>query len=336
MLILENIIANIEATTDQIIQNSSNDSIIGIGGIIATVVVGLLTCLITWRVTLKTVKQQQIDYNIKIQPILSNQITSNISEEMNKLEIKYNGSTLTHPFLLSITITNTGNCAIINPPIKIKTDDIEIIPGYFEELPPGYEDKWTITKISNTECNVNLEHINKKQSAKLSFFLNDFPKNKIRFECPMPDVQIRELNYENNNDLRIDEHRFPFTQALKKSTIILIIISIVLFLGFAHICNYLDYILYYTHINVPAFNTLIFVIFICIFTIVLDILGTKKLDRIFNKHRKLKLIIYPCLILVSIVLLFLIINDILIYGTAQIIVAIGVAILISLFLHFIF
>ena len=41
-----------EATT----QAPSND-IIGIGGIIATLLVGIVTCLVTWKLTMKSIKQ---------------------------------------------------------------------------------------------------------------------------------------------------------------------------------------------------------------------------------------------------------------------------------------
>lgn len=55
-----------EATT----QAPSND-IIGIGGIIATLLVGIVTCLVTWKLTMKSIKQLKISYNIQVFPILS-------------------------------------------------------------------------------------------------------------------------------------------------------------------------------------------------------------------------------------------------------------------------
>ena len=40
-------------------QAPTND-IIGIGGIIATLLVGIVTCLVTWKLTLKSIKQLKI------------------------------------------------------------------------------------------------------------------------------------------------------------------------------------------------------------------------------------------------------------------------------------
>lgn len=55
-------------------QAPTND-IIGIGGIIATLLVGIVTCLVTWKLTLKSIKQLKISYNIQVFPILSNSVT---------------------------------------------------------------------------------------------------------------------------------------------------------------------------------------------------------------------------------------------------------------------
>ena len=61
-------------------QAPTND-IIGIGGIIATLLVGIVTCLVTWKLTLKSIKQLKISYNIQVFPILSNSVTK--STEIN-------------------------------------------------------------------------------------------------------------------------------------------------------------------------------------------------------------------------------------------------------------
>ena len=73
-----------EATT----QAPSND-IIGIGGIIATLLVGIVTCLVTWKLTMKSIKQLKISYNIQIFPILSNSVTQNTDINLDDLKIQY-------------------------------------------------------------------------------------------------------------------------------------------------------------------------------------------------------------------------------------------------------
>lgn len=114
----------------------SND-IIGIGGIIATLVVGIFTCLVTWKLTVRSIKQKKMLYSIHIYPILSNSVTKGL--EIKDLEIKYKNKLLRNPCLLTLEVANIGNEAIQFPPIKISNDEsIEIIPGDFDDVPKGY------------------------------------------------------------------------------------------------------------------------------------------------------------------------------------------------------
>lgn len=172
-------------------QSPSND-IIGIGGIIATLLVGIVTCLVTWKLTMKSIKQLKISYNIQVFPILSNSVTQNTDINLDDLKIQYKGKNLLNPCLLALEIVNIGNEAINEPPIKIRTDeDIEIIPGYFEDIPAGYEDLWSFDKTNSNSCNILLKHINPKQAVKTRFFLDNLPQKKIIFECPMQNVQTQ-------------------------------------------------------------------------------------------------------------------------------------------------
>lgn len=165
---------------------------IGLGGIIATIVVGIFTCLVTWKLTMKTIKQLKLTYSIHISPILSNSFTKNKELSLTDLQIKYKNKMLQNPCLLTLDIINIGNEAINNPPIKVKcNENIEIIPGYFEDVPHGYEKLWTINKHDSAGCTISLEHINPKQIVKARLFLDDFPKDKIIFECPMENIQLQ-------------------------------------------------------------------------------------------------------------------------------------------------
>ena len=133
-------------------QAPTND-IIGIGGIIATLLVGIVTCLVTWKLTLKSIKQLKISYNIQIFPILSNSVAKSTGMNLDDLKIQYSDKVLSNPCLLALEIVNSGNNAINNPPIKIRTDEnIEIIPGYFEDVPSGYEGLWSFSKTTPNSC----------------------------------------------------------------------------------------------------------------------------------------------------------------------------------------
>ena len=111
-------------------QAPTND-IIGIGGIIATLLVGIVTCLVTWKLTLKSIKQLKISYNIQVFPILSNSVTKSTEINLDDLKIQYMDKVLSNPCLLALEIVNSGNDAINDPPIKIRTDEnIEIMKAY--------------------------------------------------------------------------------------------------------------------------------------------------------------------------------------------------------------
>ena len=115
-----------------------SNNMIGIGGIIATLLASIITCLVTWKVTMKSIKQLKISYNIQVFPILSNSVTQNTNINLDDLKIQYKDKELLNPCLLALEIINIGNEAINEPPIKIRTDEnIEIIPGYFEDIPAG-------------------------------------------------------------------------------------------------------------------------------------------------------------------------------------------------------
>ena len=51
-------------TAQEVATQAPSNDIIGIGGIIATLLVGIVTCLVTWKLTMKSIKQLKISYNI--------------------------------------------------------------------------------------------------------------------------------------------------------------------------------------------------------------------------------------------------------------------------------
>ena len=224
-----------EATT----QAPSND-IIGIGGIIATLLVGIVTCLVTWKLTMKSIKQLKISYNIQVFPILSNSVTQNTDINLDDLKIQYKDKELLNPCLLALEIVNIGNEAINEPPIKIRNDeDIEIIPGYFEDIPAGYENLWSFDITSPHSCNILLKHINPKQVVKTRFFLDNLPQKKIIFECPMQNVQTQEVAYNNANTTN------KITVS-SKSNFILMAITALLFISMQQWSYYISEFIWFT------------------------------------------------------------------------------------------
>ena len=160
----------------------------------AAVVVVILT-IISWFVsswqTKRSLSKMTLKYHMHIDPILVKGVLS----EPDGLKIEYKGEDLTKPYLLSVDIYNTGNKAIANPPIEVSsTDATYVIPGYFEDIPGGYEDQWKITREETGPCKINLSHINPGQIAKARFLLDNMPEELPKFICPMQDVKV--LKYE--------------------------------------------------------------------------------------------------------------------------------------------
>lgn len=166
---------------------------ISIWNIVATVLIGLITCFVTIYITKKSMKVKKLTYEMKLTPL----IPSGREEDFKKFKIFYNDEQLVKPYLLSVDIINSGNTAIDNPPIKIEAMDATyIIPGYFEDMPPGYDDLWSSEREDAEICSIKLEHINPGQVAKVRFYLDEEPKAEIVFKCPMKDLQLRRINTE--------------------------------------------------------------------------------------------------------------------------------------------
>lgn len=318
--------AALEATT----QAPSND-IIGIGGIIVTLLVGIVTCLVTWKLTMKSIKQLKISYNIQVFPILSNSVTKNTDINLGDLKIQYKGKKLLNPCLLALEIVNIGNEAINEPPIKIRIDeDIEVIPGYFEDIPAGYEDLWSFYKTNPHSCNILLKHVNPKQIVKTRFFLDNFPQKKIIFECPMQNVQIQEVDYNNTNITN------KITVS-SKANFILMAITALLFISMQQWSYYISEFIWFTGIHLHTNEVVIFIMSFLLFTIIINVYGVPIIDKYIKLHPKRSTFIKLTMAIVSIILLMLIICDfIIIRHTLQIITAIIVIVLLSLLIHFSF
>ena len=318
-------------TAQEAVAQAPSNDIIGIGGIIATLLVGIVTCLVTWKLTMKSIKQLKISYNVQVFPILSNSVTKNAEINLDDLKIQYKDKVLSDPCLLALEIVNIGNEAITDPPIKIRTDEnIEIIPGYFEDIPSGYEDLWSFNKTAPNSCNIRLAHINPKQVVKTRFFLDNLPQKKIVFECPMQNVQTQEIAYNNSNTT----NKITISST---SNIILISIAALLFVSIEQWRYYIYEFIDFTDMHLYPDQVVAFIMSLLLLTIVMNVFGIPVVDKYIKSQPKRATFIKLTMIIASIILLTLIICDFIIVGSIpQITTAIIVNVLLSLLIHFSF
>lgn len=157
---------------------------IGLGGVIATI----FGVVVTWIVAKRTQETKRLSYRITAEPLFKKQI----DDPDGQLEITYRGELVPEPVLLAVDIVNTGNKEIENPPIEIEAVGATyIIPGYFESVPPGYEDLWTLDRTDAESCAIRVEHLNPGQVVKARFLLDEIPSELPVFKCPMAGVEIR-------------------------------------------------------------------------------------------------------------------------------------------------
>lgn len=160
---------------------------IGIGGILTTIFATIATCVVTWLVAQKGNKVKRISYKIKTEMVLS----KGANNSKNNLKIFYEDKLIAEPYILSIYVSNTGNRAILNPPITVKIkNSVFITPVEIDDIPDGYEKMWDIGILNSNECYIKLEHINPKQHIVAKFYIDGTPDNVVQFCCPMEDVEI--------------------------------------------------------------------------------------------------------------------------------------------------
>lgn len=322
----------LSTTTDSVAQQSNAgdmSDIIGIGGILATIIVGIITCIVTWKLTLRSIKQQKLTYNKKILNILSNSIKSQ-QGALNDLTITYGANKLNNPYLLLLEIENTGNEAIVNPPICIKAkNSTQIIPGYFQDIPPGYEEKWKMKQSTNDSCNIILEHINPKQIVKVCFFLDNSPE--IVFECPMQNIIVQEKGDNFTSNQLNENEKFKRPQ---KVTFALLILTVILFISMDFWMQLLYNLEWDGLLLAPPLGIALFILSTLVISILLNVFGVNKLDELILKSSIKRRLVKWSLLVLSALLTFLILFDILIVDFfLQIVTAIIIVFMLSLFIH---
>ncbi len=274
-------------------------------------------------------KQKKLSYNIQLFPIIANHVTNKTELNIADLEIKYKDKPLQNPCLLTLEIANIGNEAIEKPPIRICSEsEVQIIPGYFEDVPNGYSNLWEIRKSDQTSCEIELAHINPKQVVKVRFFLDDMPKEKIKFECPMPNVQIQEVAYTDANKAALKATSYS------RANLVLIAITVLLFLTIEQWSHYIAELVWETNLRLPVGGAVAFIMTTLLSAIIFNAYGIPKVDIIMKTHKKQSHWVILGMIAVSAVLLFMIIFDVFIIDfIAQVITALIVAILLAYSIH---
>jgi len=310
--------------------NLSESNVSSISNII-TIIGAVITILgIIHNIYTNNSQQMKIEYSTHIMPILSNAAIKQEIAILDNMHISYKGVKLRNPYLLSLKIKNTGNVAIENPEMRIKlTDNTTIIPGYFEQLPPGYEDKWKFGNNTHNTCELSLKHINSSQEVKAIFFLDEKPENKIVFECPVYGIKLKKVsgnaNFKNSATGFSMKNINIIILALLALSVIFsyrVIACIDLIIFEAGLATYLDPVQLY-----------MFVFGIMAMTFLFNSFGIKTLDEYVIEQRKNTSILFVTTTVVMAVLGILITFNVIYSNEAQIVIAIVMAIVISLLNH---
>ena len=127
-----------------------------------------------------------LTYSFDVQSI----IRSSDPDLARDLKVFFRGEELPEPALLSLTVSNTGQTAIEDARVVVQLPGATyLIPGYFVDVPPGYESLWNIERTDAEECTINFQHINPKQVARVQLIMDELPKGEPRISCPMPNVR---------------------------------------------------------------------------------------------------------------------------------------------------
>jgi hypothetical protein len=155
---------------------------IAVAGVFATT----LGVLVTWLVMKRQFASKKLTYSFEISPLLTN-ADSDLARD---LKVTFRDEELHQPTLLSLAISNTGMSAIENAEVVVQLPgSTYLIPGYFVDVPPGYDSLWSIDRTDAEECTIKFKHINPKQVAHIRLLMDEVPVGQLSVACPMPNVE---------------------------------------------------------------------------------------------------------------------------------------------------
>jgi len=178
------------AVVEPVVQLSQSD-IIGIGGAVATVVVGIISWVVSAYFAKKQTPNEELSYRMSITPLMN----TKLFKDGDKLEIKYKGVEIDQLVYLELDIINTGNIVINKPPMTVESsaDATYIIPAYLDDVPAGYSRLWDIEQEDGETCRIVADHINPGQVIKARFLMDAMPKQEPDFACPAPGLRVRRI-----------------------------------------------------------------------------------------------------------------------------------------------
>lgn len=160
---------------------------IALAGVLATI----LGAFVTWLVMKRQFSSKKLTYSFEISPLLTN-ADSDLARD---LKVSFRDEELHQPTLLSLAISNTGMSAIEDAEVVVQLPgSTYLIPGYFVDVPPGYEPLWSITRTDAEECVITFKHINPKQVAHIRLLMDEVPDGQPSVACPMPNVSCVQGN----------------------------------------------------------------------------------------------------------------------------------------------
>ena len=309
------------------------ENAIGIGGIIATFAGAILSALLTWVLTKNPRDISRLTYSLSVLPLFYNTTASGSGTFLDKLQISYNGKTLSKPYLLFADIANTGNKAVIDPTIVIRTNgSANIIPGYFENTPAGYESVWSIQEMSGSTsaCKISLAHINPGQTAHVRFFLDNKLDGDPTLECPTPDLQVQKV-LGNTNSIWFNSSKV--NPVLTKSNIALIIITAVLLFTMNYWFKLLDVLFWMTNFHyLNATQTCLFITSILVLSNFFNIIGVKLIDNYIkspnNNIHVMNILLLVASTALTVLITFNIVNDVILQVLIGFLATVGFALVI--------
>ena len=177
-------------TTEVPMLQLSNSDLITLTGVIATVVVGVISWFVSAHLAKKAARTEELSYRMKVTPLLNNKLF----KDAEKLKIEYKGEQIDQLVFFEVDIVNSGTVAIKNPPITISSlDATYIIPAYLEDVPSGYDSLWHIVREDGETSRIEVDHINPGQTVKARFLMDKMPPGEPTFACPVPDLRVKRI-----------------------------------------------------------------------------------------------------------------------------------------------
>lgn len=320
-------------------KNAANpsDRVIGIWGIVFTVVGIIISILVTWIFARKNRSEMKLEYQIAAVPLFANSSIVDVSKRA--LDIQYNGKKISEPYMLIVDVFNTGNVAVQNIDIVVRSKDgNKIMPGYIDQIPDGYHEKWSVGEVPGdpTATNIRLEFINPKQVVNARCYLDGKPDKGFSFECPLPNVQINESRLSTNLDN-------PKSKLLNSGrswgNLILAGIILLLYVTVNLWTSQIDNLLYFLYrnylIRTPYDSTLIpmFVFATLIAALIWNAIGLGRFDKWLLRHKKGLKITSVISIVVSLAGAICVWFRVFLYSPIEEIIIISSFIIVSLSIH---